>query len=617
MTNIRFIRETSELEKVMPSLFRTEVAGFDTETSGLDPHYDKVVMVQIGTPNAQLVIDARSCSMEPLRPWLESREHKKILHNALFDYKFMRGSFGISIEHTRDSFLGEQLLTNGLQFRGFGLKDVAKKYLDVDLSKDVRGTFGSKACLTGDFSQDQIDYGARDVSYLIPIIQAQSNRIGDMGLAETFVLECEFTQALGDLEFDGLYLDQDSWKNIINANTKRALEVEKELDGLAKLVLPCNMFGEVCINWGSPDQVLKVLKKFNVTVPVWNRGQRRFIETLVHSTDDKTLKKVKDFPIVKLLKEHRSLMMRISTFGQSYIDAIHPATGRLHPSYAQLGTATGRLAKGRDSAVNFLNIPRQKEMRNAFRGEANEFVETDDYSGCELRIWAAISGDPNLCEAFERGEDIHCSVGSKLFGKTVTKNDPLRTPAKTLNFGIVYGMGVSAVYDQINGVGYPITQNQTQQLYEKYVQEYKVGINFLRDVGKQAIKTGFVSNINGRRRNWIIPDHTDREKFPGGKRDMKYTGIISKIEREAGNFPIQSVNADMCKRAMINMRPLMKEHRSKFILQVYDEICTRTHEDSSEAFHPIKQKIMVDSAEQYLKTVPMVVDGHRLRTWTK
>lgn len=177
-------------------------------------------------------------------------------------------------------------------------------------------------------------------------------------------------------------------------------------------------------------------------------------------------------------------------------------------------------------------------------------------------------------------------------------------------------MGPGRLYDELNGQGFPVTRDEARNLFDRYCSVYKTAVNFLRSSGKLAARQGYLSNLNGRRRYWRLPDPSE---FPRGKYDPEYVGKISKIEREGGNFLIQSVNADITKDAMVGIRHYRKKNkiRTSFINAIYDEIVTRTHKDDSASFHEAKLKIMRASAEKWIKNVPMLVDGATNPYWTK
>lgn len=615
-----FITQQADVERLLPTLMSRNCWCADTETTGLDPLKDKVVLLQIGDFKDQYLIDTRRVSIEPLRPFFESNDHRKIFHNAKFDYKMIKGTFGIDTECVRDTFLAEKILFNGKRFQGFGLDDVCQQRLNIALDKSVRKSFIG---MRGDFTDAQLKYAADDIKHLWEISRQQCLELQRDKLDHTYALECACVPCFADMEMGGFRLDVGAWTRLIEENKIKAAEAKIKINEFAKQFLPTDLFGQTSLNLGSPKQVLDLLHRMRVTIPErMSDGSEKDI--LIPDTNENTLNKcTKKWPILELLKDYRGFEKRINTYGQSFIDAIHPATGMLHAVLDQLGTETGRPASNKESSFNPLNVPRAKEYRNAFLARSDdEVVETDDYSGCELRIWAELSQDPHLMEAYARGEDIHCYAATKLFGVEVTKkNDKkhLRTPAKGLNFGIIYGMGPPRLYNKLNAEGYPISFADTKGLYYKYCDEFKVGITYLRSMGKVAAEQGFLANLNGRRRYWIRPNADDGGKFPLGKEDPAYQRALADIEREGGNFLVQSVNADMTKLAMVRIRTHIKKNkvRSGLLNAVYDEVVTSTHKDDSPSFVEFKRKTMIECAHQWLKTVPMEVEGHVGPCWTK
>jgi len=607
-----FIDKQHEVERLLPLLMEKPSWGVDTETTGLDPYNDKVVMLQIGRPQHQYVIDTRKVNCAPLKPFFDDASKKKVCHNGKFDYKHIKASLGLEMEGIRDTWVAEKILNAGRKLRGYGLDACLKSRLDVEMDKTVRSTFWKDGC-KGDFSPEQIKYGAADVADLIPLLVHQSGEMSADGLGRTFILECQAIPCFGDMELKGAKLDVDKWKAKMERNRDESLRLKAELDEYARQYFPSNLFGEMEINYNSPNQALELLNRMGI-----KDGGEPLKDTSVATLESIVMK----YPIVKLLQGYRSYSMLINTFGQPYIDAIHKKTGRIQWMFNQLGTETGRITKHSDTPVNALNIPQDKEFRNCFIAEEDYVIETDDYSGCELRILAHISQDPSMMRAFNEGVDVHCYVASKLFRVDVTKeneNKALRKPAKNLNFGIAYGMGPTKLYRKLNAENYPITFKECRKLYDAYTKEFEKAVDYLRSMGKLAASQGYLQNLNGRRRYWLLPNSNDRSKFPNGSKDSAYEGHLAAIEREGGNCMIQSVNADITKQGMVFIRDYKKKHgvRTDFVNQVYDEIVTETHKNDSEEFHATKLKLMQEAAEKWITTVPIIVDGEVLPYWTK
>jgi DNA polymerase-1 len=624
--NVKLLRTTQEVHELLPTVMGKPAWGVDSETTGLDPLVDSILMFQIGNYDDQYIIDTRTASLEPLRPFFESTSHKKIAHNMAFDWKMVKANYGIELENIRDTFLAEHLLFNGKRFNGFGLDDVLLSYLDVVISKEERKIFG-KGMIHGEYSRESIEYAGNDVKFLLPLAQKQCEALFRDDLANVWLLECDVLPCFCEMELEGHYLNSAEWRKLMEINLKKLLDIENYLDVMARPYVQSDLFGKPDINYASTEQILELLQKMGVTKTEQNRKTRVWEQVPLNDTSKKTLLKIENNEFVDAIKQYRALKKRITDFGQTFLDAEHPATGRIHPMYKQMGAETGRPSKATDGKFNPLNIPRDLEMRVCFHGEPYELIETDDFSGCELRIWAEISGDPQLRDAFNRKVDVHSYAATKCFAREVSKkvNPHLRNAAKAVNFGIIYGMGVYSLVDQINAQGYRDPEGRQmsietgQELYDKYIQEFSVGIDYLRAVGREAAEKGWVSDLFGRRRYYRLPDPTDVEKFPRGRQDFAYKGLISRIERQGGNFKIQAMNAEMTKLAMVLIRQYARKNgiRTKFMNQVYDEVVTRTHKDDSPSFAPVKKKLMEEAAHRWLKTVPMEVEQNVGPTWTK
>jgi len=610
-----YIKELRHLESVIPDIMSQRNWGFDTETTGLDPLTDKILLLQIGNIHTQYVIDMRTLPITPLIPFLESRSVGKVGHNAKFDYKMIRGNYGMSTEYITDTYYAEKILSAGRKLRGFALNDLSQQYLGRKIDKSIRASFG-KGYSGGEFTREQIQYAAQDVEIILPILEKQISLMTN-GMLKTWALECAALPCFADMEFDGMPLDTKKWLLTCEENQKKIIEIEEELTEITSQILSDE---GMYINWSSPDQVLKVLNAFKLTIDVFDYKSKSYKKMPLIKSDDKILQQLKDVPLVRLLRKHRSLRTRVNTFGEQYVKAVSPITGRLHPEYDQIGAETGRPTnKTRKDSVNVLNIPKDPAYRECFICEPDEIMETHDYSVCETRIWAEISGDPKLIDAFQRGIDVHCYVASMLFGREVVKGDPERAVGKHLNFGVCYGMKPKTFCMNLNAYNFPITLEEATKKYNAFNKEFLVGVDFIRSMGRLACSQGYLDNLGGRRRYFVMPNPTDNIKFPLGLRDPKYNWIISAIENSGGNFMVQSVNADITKRAMIKIRDHIKKNkiRSKFVNQVYDEIITRTHKDDHADFTEIKKNIMIDAAHHYLKKVPMEVDTHVGPHWIK
>lgn len=616
---VHFYDRQHQIGDLLPKLMEASSWGFDTETTGLNRFEDKVIAVQIGNERDQHVIDTRNVNIEPLRPFFESKKVKKVAHNAAFDWNMVMTSFKMDIEGLRCTMMAEQLLHVGRKFSGFGLAVILEERMDIVMSKEERMTFTHHK---GPYTENQIEYMAKDVRYLLPLCKIQCADMANDGVGQTWALECEAIAPFESMGLNGFKMDVPAWSGLIKTNADEAEEKRIKMDEFARQYWETDMFGDVCINYGSPKQMLDLLHRMRVTIRMKNHATGKEEDILIPNTNDASLKLVEKVPFIDLLKRKRTLDKMVSTYGQKFLDSIRDDTGRIHFELKQLGTETGRPASRKTSSYNPLNIPRDKRYRHAFIADPDYLIETDDYAACELRIWAEVSQDPGLCEAFRRGEDIHSYVGSKLFKMEVSKtvNSDKRQLTKPVNFGIAYGMGVWTLYYRALGEGLNVTIDEMKALYKTYTQtEFVQGVKYLRETGKSSVERGYATTIGGRRRYWLAPNPNNRETFPNGAADKKYRGVIGSMEREAGNMEIQGTCSDMIKRALRLIYDAIKERgfRTELKNMPYDEIVTMTHKDDSPEFVEIKRKLMIQAAEEYVKTVPMEVEGEVMGCWTK
>lgn len=422
-----YIRDSSRAAVVASKLREEKALGYDTETTGLDPHKDKVILASFTTMDKlTYLVDTRDPkNLEPFRPVLEDEKIAKIGVNLTFDYMQTKGSFGIDIEGTWDLMMAEQLIMAGLAKSGYGFADLSKKYLGKEIDKTLQKSFINH---TGDFTPAQLEYAATDTRELPVMAQAIKEIIASQGLARVWQIESRAIPAFGDMTFYGQKIDTDSWKQIMADNQKIFDEQVETLGGYFEQVFVRDLFGHLDVNYKSQPQILYGLQMMGVEVD----GQ------VIRDTSKETFKKIQHLPVVMELGKYRKAKRMLEAYGENFLRAINPVTGRIHPEVWQIGTGTGRVAakSGVRGKTNTLNIPREKRFRHAFITELDRLISTVDFSGAELRIMADKSGDPLMVKGFNSGVDFHCYVAAMLFGREkVEKSDPIRQPTKTLNFG--------------------------------------------------------------------------------------------------------------------------------------------------------------------------------------
>lgn len=556
------------------------ILALDTETTGLDPLVEKVILLQIGNPTKQFIVDCRTVSLEPLRPILESKK-PKILHNAKFDYKMIKSCFNIEVENMVDTMLIEQILTNGKEKVGLSLRDLAQRYLGLTMDKSERDSFIRHQ---GEFSSSQLEYAARDVINTYVIAMQQLPLLRKDALEETARLECLAINAFGDLEMSGILLDKGKWSVLVqDAKQKRDL-AKMSLDEQFQSLLQTNLFGGVEINYDSEHQLKDALTKLGVSVADTNRN---------------TLLQIKH-PVIECIFEYREQQKIVGTYGDGFIRYIHPKTGRIHPEFRQLGAESGRVSC---TKPNLQNVPAGSAFRSCFIAPKPKKIITADYSGCELRILAELSRDPVFVDTFRNNQDLHSIVATQMFRKPVSKkeNKELRDRAKVINFGLAYGMGAQALALTLNA-----SPREAETLLRDYFRNFPKIKEYLENSARVALSRGYAETIGGRKRYFHIPNGEDK-------------AARAAIERQAKNMPIQGCNADMIKLALILVRDEFKQRKinAKLVNTVHDEMVVECDSDMAEEVASIIKHKMLEAGEHYLKTIPIEVEFTIADHWSK
>ena len=472
------------------------VLGVDTETEGFDFTCKKMIMFQIGDEDHQFVIDTRFVSIEPLRHILESKEIIKIFHNAKFDYKFIKKWSDIECEGVYCSFLVERILSCGRHI-GYGLKDLCKRYLNVELNKEIRNQFIG---LSGQaYRDDQIVYGAKDVEYLCKIRKLQLPKIEEFKLQNVVDLENEAVLAFADIEYNGIDIDKDKWEVIAKASEQEALAMRDDLDNLVMvttelsdfvldylqgdLFTPTEDIRKVGVKWTSPTQVLKVFKKL--------------VPELEDVNGKKMYKYRRQHKIIDLYVKYKEKMKLATSYGSDFFKFVS-SDGKIHTQFNQI-LDTGRVASKRP---NMQQIPADNKFRNCFLAPVGWCFVSSDYSSQELNVIAFGSKDPVWINALEQGQDLHSVCADLVYGQEwidtaeddcsymknkskckCPKHGKLRTNVKTINFGLAYGMGPHKLADTLD-----ISIKEAETLIDKSFDAFPSISGFLEQLGQLGKK---------------------------------------------------------------------------------------------------------------------------------
>ncbi len=465
------------------------------------------------------------------------------------------------------------------------LDNLAQQYLQYTCIpiQDLIGT-GTRAMTMDQVPTEQVaTYAAEDAEVSLRLADALEPQLAEKGLAELFGrVEMPLLSVLVDMERTGIALDLSQLK-------RQELELDKAADVLRDRIFAAA--GEP-FNPDSPKQLAEVLFE-KLRLPVIRRTKTG------PSTDAEVLDRLAaEHELPALVLEYRQLTKLLGTYLRALAEAVHPATGRVHCSFNQGGTVTGRLSS---SDPNLQNIPIRTEMgrriRSAFVADAGFVLLSADYSQVELRILAHLSGDETLRAAFEANQDIHRTVAAEVFGVPADEVTPeQRARAKGVNFGIVYGQTAFGLSQALR-----IGRGEAQEFIDRYRARFPRIESFLAECIAQAKRTGYVETILKRRR-------------PIAEIDSRNQAARSAAERYAINSVVQGSAADLIKLAMVNIhRRLAAENRpSRMLLQIHDEL---VFELPTDAVEPERAMIVQEMESALQLSVPLRVDTGVGENW--
>lgn len=553
------------------------VIGLDIETgvSGKpSPYQDQIVTIQAGFPNGDVYI--WTAGFENLVDMLEDSDILKICHNVKFEYKYLKHHLGASMQCIYDTMLMERVLTSGLGLKA-DLASTAWRRVNALLDKSLQKSFSTGKDLT----EAQLEYVGNDVKYLIAIRKAQEEEIIKEGLEKIRDLEHDLVPVVAAMELAGIKLDVDAWDEVVMEETKLMEEAAEIV--YQNLVMPphtFNLFGnDNPINLNSRQQVLDVFQKSGISVP---------------DTKEETLSAYLQLhPNCIGMQAYQEYVKHAKRLSWDYPKYINSVTGRVHTSYHQIGSRTGRFSS---SNPNLQNVPLDGKIRDIFVPPYGCVFIAPDYGQQEMRVMAERSGDKNL-RMICLESDPHLANARKLF------NDPNLTEligqerinVKGTGFAMNYGAGVKT-FAHSCGLSVEVAEPIYRYLKKLYPSVFRWG-----DAQRKFLhKNGFVLTIWGRKR-W----------FPGAMDND--SGFYS----EAVNTPIQGSSADMVKRAMVRVHKALDGYDARILLQVHDELIIECREIQALEVAEIVEQEMAAAGAEMVKSVPCPAEAKIMKCWTK
>ncbi len=589
--NYRALIEQQELEQLYETLAGLARFTLDLETTSQFAMLAEIVGISFAwSDHAAVYIPLahqgvanqpeRAAVLSRLKPILENPAIGKIGHNIKYEYIVLK-KYGIELQGIYCDTMVASYVLNPSRYR-HNLDDVALDRLNHRMIsfKDVAGS--GKKQITFDLVplSRAVEYACEDSDITNMLCRLLLPQVRSEGFEELFRdMEMPLVTVLADMEMAGVRVDPQRLGTLSKEFHARLDEIEKRVHELAG----------VQFNVNSPKQLGEVLFE-KLGLPVLKKTKTGY------ATDVDTLGELRHMhPMPEAVLEYRSLSKLVSTYVDSLPELINPATGRIHTSYNQTVTATGRLSS---SDPNLQNIPIRTEegirIREAFVGEKGCRILSADYSQIELRILAHMSGDETLIDAFLKDEDIHARTAAEIWGGTV--DSQRRRDAKVINFGIIYGMSGFGLSRELG-----IAPKKAQEYIDQYFLRYSGVRAFLDGIVEQARSQGFVATLMGRKR--FLPDIN-----ASNQQERKFA------ERTAINAPIQGTAADLIKIAMLNINRRIREEKlaSRMIMQVHDELVFDVPEKELETMAALVRQEMEGV---YPMRVPLKVDVGSGDSW--
>jgi len=593
--NYRVIRSEEELSRLISELKRAGEFALDTETTDLNPidcqlvgislsHREKEAFyIPVGHADARQNLDLNRV-LGILKEILEDENIKKVGHNLKYDLEVLR-RYGIELKGIYfDTMVASYLLNPS--FRQHNLNYLTLEHLDHRMApiSDLIGKGKKQKSFAQVKVEEACNYSCEDVDFTLRLKEIFSPKLNLLSLEKLFFeVELPLIEVLAEMEMVGVSIDVKHLK-------KLSRQLEEQLEELSLKIY--DLAGKK-FNINSPQQLSQILFE-DLKLP----GVRKTAKKTAFSTDIGVLETLaKEHPLPSLLLEYRQLSKLKSTYIDTLPRLVNKRTRRIHTSFNQTVTATGRLSS---SDPNLQNIPIKtdlgKQIRKAFIPRNRDFlIMSADYSQVELRILAHFSGDHTLINSFKRGEDIHTRTASEVFGVRIDRVTPeQRAIAKITNFSIIYGVSAFGLSQQTN-----MTPQEASMFIDVYFKRYPKVKEYIQQMIELARKQGFVTTLLGRRRYIPEIESSNRQK-----REF--------AERTAINTPIQGSAADLIKVVMIDIARDLKKYRSKMILQVHDELVFEVHKEELDEVREMVKERMENTIQ--LK-VPIKVDINVGENW--
>lgn len=600
--NYSAITSREQLKDLVSQLKNTDCFALDLETTSLEPISTEIVGLSFSILEGQAYYvpilfpdehqdepwfkmtenERKNLVLSSLKPILENTKIKKIGQNIKFDWLVLKYNDIFLQGVAFDTMVAAYLINPSS--RRYNLDILSMEYLHLEKisTEELIGSGKKQIGMHLVPLRKITEYACEDADYVFRLKEILDQKLANLNLQNLFhAIEMPFVKVLMELEENGVAIDQKLLRKLSG-------EMKTELQNLQQEIF--EIAGEE-FNINSPQQLGIILfEKLKIQEEL---GIKRVKRTKTgYSTNEQTLQSLSVHPLPRKLLDYRKFKKLKSTYIDALPKLINPQTGRIHASFNQTVTVTGRIST---SKPNLQNIPVRselgREIRKAFIAEKEDWkIVSADYSQIELRIMAHLSGDKTLIDSFRNGEDIHLRTAAEMFDlpKDEITND-LRSQAKTINFGIIYGMGAYGLASRLG-----ISNQEAENFINAYFARYPMVNTYISQTIAHAYELGYVTTLLNRRR--YLPE------LKNSNQRIREFG-----ERTAINTPIQGTAADLIKIAMIKISDKLESGKwaSKLILQIHDELLFETPQDEIEE---LKKMITREMTTAIKLSVPIEVD---------
>ena len=576
----RYITESSDLGDVYSAIIDSWEIAVDVETTGLDPRTDKLLTIQVATPDSTFVVNASKVDVTPLYFTLVDFDGTVVIQNGKFDLQFLFHNFGHWWRGDfYDPFIAHRMKNMGIaktyKEKFVGLDRLVSGYLGYTINKDIRESFQFS---DGDLTDDQVKYAAEDAAILLPLRASMCDKVLKRQPQNILNLEFNLLPVTAMMEYYGVRIDTELWSDIADE------KAEKRAEHATKAKEIFSNFIDWDINLNSWQQLLTALNEYmgftlpDTTAKTFKANQHRMPDLFGH------------------IIAYKELQKSVSTYGHNWLENVDES-GNVYASFNQLGADTGRYSC---DSPNLQNIPIRKDgrYRNAFIARDGYQLITADLKQIEYKLAGEFAGQESIITEYSKAHpDFHqltADTISEILGKSID-----RATGKTINFALLYQAGPGKLVEVLG-----CSMSEAKMIHNAFWTGYSDLRSYMYGTGYKAIAQGYSETKLGRRRYFnVAPNAPSWE--------------IERIQREGGNMPIQGSAADILKIATLKMFDDLNSYGARLVNQIHDELVVEAPVEVADEVANVVRNSMIAAGGEVLEQIPTEASIDINSYWSK